>query len=363
MVQYHVCSLPFRSVTALVPFLCALCLFLFLFKEVPCEGSPLASSACPCDNASLCEPVTAVYRRELFGWGSARWRDYDLDRVTTIAGADPEDSDLVCEAHRKGVRLVYWIPNHELPFEASTEGKMEYARDLASRIEEWHFDGAAFDFEDPVGWQSELSTNYTEIVRLASEEMKRRSPNRQISVAAAWSPHGIDGRYFDYLGLAEASDLLYVMAYDIQSQVFGRCIGDANSPIAFAEWGLRSFLSIGVEASKLVLGVPWYGYIYGCTEASAPVSLGQEKGEGDSGRGLQSGHQDMEAEEGKGGGGDSQLGSDADSQTASAGVAVSGQTVRTAGLTESALDSDICWMGFAPFRGVRCSDLWGRQVS
>ena len=41
----------------------------------------------------------------------------------------------------------------------------------------------------------------------------------QISVDFAWSPHGIDGRHFDWMGLAAAADLLFVMAYDMQSQV------------------------------------------------------------------------------------------------------------------------------------------------
>ena len=34
-----------------------------------------------------------------------------------------------------------------------------------------------------------------------------------------WSPHGIDGRHFDWPGLAAAADLLFIMSYDMQSQV------------------------------------------------------------------------------------------------------------------------------------------------
>ena len=41
----------------------------------------------------------------------------------------------------------------------------------------------------------------------------------QISVDVAWSPYGIDGRNYDVTGLAAAADLLFVMAYDMQSQV------------------------------------------------------------------------------------------------------------------------------------------------
>jgi len=39
------------------------------------------------------------------------------------------------------------------------------------------------------------------------------------SVDVAWSPYDIDGRNFDWTGLAAAADWLFVMAYDTQSQV------------------------------------------------------------------------------------------------------------------------------------------------
>ena len=42
----------------------------------------------------------------------------------------------------------------------------------------------------------------------------------QISVDVAWSPYGIDGRNYDIQGLAAAADLLFLMAYDMQSQVW-----------------------------------------------------------------------------------------------------------------------------------------------
>lgn len=44
------------------------------------------------------------------------------------------------------------------------------------------------------------------------------TPAVQVSVDVPWSPHGIDGRNYDWPGLAAATDLLLVMAYDMQSQ-------------------------------------------------------------------------------------------------------------------------------------------------
>lgn len=34
-----------------------------------------------------------------------------------------------------------------------------------------------------------------------------------------WSPYDVDGRNYDWPGLAAAADMLFVMAYDTQSQV------------------------------------------------------------------------------------------------------------------------------------------------
>ncbi len=45
------------------------------------------------------------------------------------------------------------------------------------------------------------------------------APDFQISVDVAWSPNDIDGRAYDYTALGQVADLLFVMAYDMRSQV------------------------------------------------------------------------------------------------------------------------------------------------
>ena len=56
------------------------------------------------------------------------------------------------------------------------------------------------------------------------------------------------------------------MSYDEQSQIYGQCIAMANSPLAKTELGIKQYLDLGIGANKLVLGQPWYGYDYPCTE-------------------------------------------------------------------------------------------------
>ena len=59
----------------------------------------------------------------------------------------------------------------------------------------------------------------------------------QVTFDVAWSPKCIDKccecvdkRCYEYKKIAEASDFVFVMSYDEQSQICGDCIGIANSP-------------------------------------------------------------------------------------------------------------------------------------
>lgn len=77
----------------------------------------------------------------------------------------------------------------------------------------------------------------------------------------------MDGRYYPWRELAAATDFLFVMSYDMRSQVYDACVAGANSPWALVKQGLQEFLlAYDVAPDKLVLGVPWYGYRYPCLE-------------------------------------------------------------------------------------------------
>jgi di-N-acetylchitobiase len=56
-------------------------------------------------------------------------------------------------------------------------------------------------------------------VKLAADELHAALPGATVSVDVPWSPFDIDGRNYDWHGLAAAADLLFVMVYDTQSQV------------------------------------------------------------------------------------------------------------------------------------------------
>ena len=228
--------------------------------------------ACPCANPAWCDPIatqgTASGRPEFFGFAtitgaSSPWRYYDWDVVTTIAwNMDPA---LMCFAHSKGVRVVLSAGGAPVNGTAQEQAAWVDKQVTAAHASGVVADGINFDFEGPVhGRGDPLNARFVSLVGATRAAFHARvGPHTQVSVDVAHGvggPDGIDGRAYDYAALGAAADLLFVMSYDTRSQVYAQCIASANTPIGTMALGISEFLAVGVPASKLVIGLPWYGY-------------------------------------------------------------------------------------------------------
>ncbi|KAL4440207.1 hypothetical protein ABPG75_003208 [Micractinium tetrahymenae] len=192
---------------------------------------------------------------------------YDWSQLTTVAWND--DPQLMCTAHAAGARVVLDGRGADSPvLYANATARAEWISDRVRFAQERHLDGINFDLEDPIAPGNPLARAYAALVAEAATAFHAAIPGSQVSVDVPWSPHGIDGRHYDWAGLAAAADLLFVMAYDMQSQIWGSCVASANSPLPLVRRGLGQWLELGVPAKKLVLGLPWYGYVYPCTNSA-----------------------------------------------------------------------------------------------
>lgn len=225
-------------------------------------------SDCPCDEDRLCERIKDTTRKEIFVFSlNAKqddWKFYNWDKVTTVVMVGYFDIQLVCWAHKYGARAITigGVSTSVLP---NRTARSEWIKKQLDFVDKNYLDGINFDYEDAIlASQFDLRTGYTNLVKETSQAFKERFPYSMVSVDVAWSPGCIDSRCYDYVGLSEASDLLFVMAYDEQSQIPGECIAGANSGFPRTMSGVQEFLDMGIAADKLVLGVPWYGYYYPC---------------------------------------------------------------------------------------------------
>jgi di-N-acetylchitobiase len=141
------------------------------------------------------------------------------------------------------------------------------------RVVRTHRDGIVFDFEDPLPEASLEGDVYALLIAETRLIFHQANPSLQITTCVPWSPDNIDGRAYPFRALAEASDALYVMDYDTRSQIFDACLAGANAPLAGMIAGMTEWFRLGVAASKLILGVPWYGYKYPCLPGTAPDAI------------------------------------------------------------------------------------------
>eukprot|EP01132_Coremiostelium_polycephalum_P008577 gene8577-10555_t len=231
--------------------------------------STITATTCQCSNPSYCNPISTPPRQEFLGFSeySDNYNNYDWSVLTTIATfwSTPVTSDFICLAHSHGVRVVYGAdyPIEQLGNQTHVQ---QWIQQQLQLVQSTNADGLNLDVESPI-WQNDSLTSalYTSFVAQVSYAFHAANPNYQITVDVAWSPNCIDGRCYDYFGLAQASDFLVVMDYDLQSQIFtSKCAAAANSPYLRVAEGMVNFTQLGIPTDKLVMGLPWYGYNYEC---------------------------------------------------------------------------------------------------
>lgn len=237
---------------------------------VVCSTAVADGAKCPCSDATLCERVQVPPRKEVFAFmvdnSFANWRGYDWDLVTTVAlFTDSVNPEFLCHAHAKKVRVV-WGAAFPVSNLTNAEQRKQWVKAQAARVRDTFTDGINVDIEDALkADQPQERKLLTVLMHELKGELDRQVPHHQLTFDVAWSPQCVDERCYDYKGLADFTDFLFVMAYDMQSQIpASKCIAGANSGYPRAEEGLRQYLKLGIKPEQLVLGLPWYGRDYPC---------------------------------------------------------------------------------------------------
>ncbi|KAL2090117.1 hypothetical protein ACEWY4_014805 [Coilia grayii] len=233
---------------------------------------------CPCKEQELCQQIQNETQFEVFVFdvGGKAWRYYDWSKVTTVAAFGEYDPELMCFAHSKGARLVL---KGDVSVSAMVDptNRTAWIKEKISLAKKQFMDGINIDIEQAVEDKSPEYFALTALVKETTDAFHREIPGSQVSFDVAWSPKCIDKRCYDYRGIADSCDLLFVMSYDEQSQIWGDCIAMANAPYNQTLTAYDQYIEMKIEPKKLVMGVPWYGYDYPClTFSQAGVCTIQE---------------------------------------------------------------------------------------
>ena len=192
------------------------------------------SATCPCNDPSLCKNIQTNYSKELYGFiggSNSEMNDttqYNWTYTTAFAVSHsdinkPGMSELMCTAHSKGVRMIYWgYPG--MPFTDNITIQMNWIKQLFAAVTNSSYDGVTFDYEGEMLWTDPKSQQYTQLVNLTTQYFHQNLPGSTVSVCVPFIAYLAWGRQYDYYALSLASDYLYIMDYDVCHRYILTCI-------------------------------------------------------------------------------------------------------------------------------------------
>ncbi len=209
----------------------------------------LAAGGCPCQNASLCKPITRTGPEKVYAFhiGSisycvdcpgftprTTWRNYDWSQITTIGYQNwhsanwprhTMDPELLCHAHAMDVRVTLLPPPTVwgMPMDWTHKPFVENAsKFMAAAVTSVFADGYDIDIEKDIRGNDEQLYKHalTALVHEAVSTMHTMSPFSHVTMATPSEGAGEDacgvmyGRIYDWLALSEIVDFFVVMDYD-----------------------------------------------------------------------------------------------------------------------------------------------------
>ncbi len=231
-------------------------------------------------------PAAPLPSHQVFGfapyWTLPLWSGYDLHGLTTVAyfgvnvnpngtiaeggsgwnGYQSQDlANLITAAHGAGDRVL-------LSAECFSQSALAYltsnvaavaprlVSSLAAAIEAKRFDGVNLDFE---GLGGAHRAGFVSLVAALTSGLRAIDPNWQVSVDTYGSSATDPSGFFDVPALASIVDEIFVMAYDMQNNA----VPSPTAPLVgggYNDTVVAASYAAVAPASKVILGVPFYGY-------------------------------------------------------------------------------------------------------
>ncbi|GIV22817.1 MAG: glycosyl hydrolase family 18 protein [Bacteroidia bacterium] len=188
------------------------------------------------------------------------WRTTNLVSIAQSNGVEVQ----LCATLFGGTNLTNFLTN--------ATARLRCIDSLVSLIAQRNAQGINIDFEGLPGSQS---ANFVSFMQQLRDTLNRRRPGAKLSVALPavdWS------NAYNVTSLSNICDQLFIMGYDFYWST-ATTAGPTGLLHVGSIWGSRcnsrtiiDYLANGAARSKLILGVPYYGFRYPTTDNTYPTS-------------------------------------------------------------------------------------------
>jgi spore germination protein YaaH len=193
---------------------------------------------------------------------------------------------IINSAHQVGTKVVVVIKPSNAPnvstastvnqIVTSSAATQQAINNAIYAIGAKNLDGVNVDFEGSATGYPDAQSGFTNFMAQLSQQVHQRYPSALVTTDTYSGSASWDGGLFKIGDLAPVVDYMFVMAYDMS---FGNMQGGGaqagpNAPLN--GWTYNDTLSVSqylskAAASKVVLGVPYYGYKW-CTVDAGPYA-------------------------------------------------------------------------------------------
>ncbi|KKR80178.1 MAG: Glycosyl hydrolase, family 18 [Candidatus Daviesbacteria bacterium GW2011_GWA1_41_61] len=180
-------------------------------------------------------------------------------------------TDIFKRAHVFGTRVVLTLTQMNngqiLALLDNPEAQANATFQAVEEVKKRGIDGINVDFEYNGDPGEDYRQKFTNFVADLADQMHRYNPSSKVTVSV-YAASVKDPKIYDITALSSASDGIFMMAYDFA--LAGSDTAMPTSPLYGYKEGhywydvstaVEDFLSL-MPSSKLILGVPWYGYNY-----------------------------------------------------------------------------------------------------
>lgn len=250
---------------------------------------PAAAPPAPAPPALAGQPPLRPH--EVFGfapyWTLPQSGRFDVSKVTTLAyfavDVNPDGSldqsgpgwngyesqalaDLVTRAHAAGDRVVLTVDcfdQHALDeLTSSPTAPATLSAALVDAVRAKNLDGVNLDLE---GQGAADRAGLTGLVAAVSRTLHGADPHWQLTIDTYASSAGDPGGFYDVASLAPWVDGFFVMAYQLNLQASASSLSPLTSPM-FSLLATVQQYAATVPPSKVLLGLPFYGYEWPTTD-------------------------------------------------------------------------------------------------
>ena len=176
--------------------------------------------------------------------------------------------NLVTRAHAAGDRVVLTVTCFDqstldqITSDPNAPDRLSAA--LISAVQAKNLDGVNFDFE---GEGSADRVGLTNLLTKVSAALHGTNPHWQVSMATYASAASDTAGFYDVAALAPAIDVYFVMAYDMNSRTQPSATSPLFGPAFTDAMAIEEYLKV-VPPSKVILGLPLYGYDWPTVDSS-----------------------------------------------------------------------------------------------